>query len=72
MFMIHQILEKIKVQNLLTCLLFTDHEKAYDSLNHVKVWRILKGDKISSHEFEAITNLYKRRRVRLKYMKEQI
>jgi hypothetical protein len=43
-----------RVENLPTYLLFIDYEKAYDNLNHCKVWKILTEEKIPPYPIEAI------------------
>jgi hypothetical protein len=42
------------VEDLPTYLLFIDYEKAYDNLNHGKIWKILTEEKIPPYPIEAI------------------
>jgi hypothetical protein len=63
---------KRREQNLPTYPLFIDYEKAFDSLNRDRIWKILAEEKIPPHLIEAIKSLYKKIGILIKYMNDQI
>lgn len=67
---VKQIIEKSKEYNMPLYCCFVDYSKAFDSLEHEKIWQALKNQGIENKYIRIIRNIYKNSSARIKLERE--